>query len=39
MEDWIKYQCEECKRKFAVPEDLEEPACPECHESNCAEIG
>lgn len=39
MEDWIKYQCEECNRKFAVPEDLEEPACPECHESNCAEIG
>ena len=39
MEEWIKYQCEACKRKFAVQEDLEEPGCPECRETNCAEIG
>lgn len=38
MEDWIKYQCENCNRKFAVQESLEEPACPECGETNCLEI-
>jgi len=39
MEEWVQYECEACKRKFAVMDDLEEPSCPECHESNCAEIG
>lgn len=44
MEEWIKYEClkEECGRRFAVCEvpgdELEEPACPECGETNCKGI-
>ncbi|MDQ1233326.1 DNA-directed RNA polymerase subunit RPC12/RpoP [Paenibacillus sp. SORGH_AS306] len=35
---FIKYECENCSRKFGVEADLEEPACPECGETNCAEL-
>ncbi|GGI98241.1 hypothetical protein [Paenibacillus hunanensis] len=41
--EWIKYECENCKRRFAVEEEpadrLDEPCCPECAESNCVELG
>lgn len=41
--EWIKYQCEECNRKFGIEEDpedrLDEPSCPECGETNCDLIG
>ncbi len=40
--EWIKYQCEECNRHFAVEEEqadrLDEPACPECSGTNCIEF-
>ncbi|MEC0092483.1 hypothetical protein [Paenibacillus macquariensis] len=37
---WITYECEndECRRKFAVEDDLEEPACPEYSGTNCKEM-
>lgn len=39
----IKYQCEECNRRFSIDEDphdrLDEPICPECGQTNCIEIG
>lgn len=37
MEQWDKYRCE-CGRKYAIAQvpgdELEEPACPECGETN-----
>lgn len=37
---WETYRCEDCNREFAIKQipgdELEEPACPECGETNCA---
>ncbi len=40
--EWIKYECEDCDRRFAVEEEhadrLDEPGCPECSGTNCVEL-
>lgn len=38
---WVFYKCETCEREFAIREvpgdELEEPGCPECGDTNCLE--
>lgn len=40
---WDKYECETCKRRFAIeqPKDdeVEEPICPSCGGTYCMHLG